>query len=198
MIPTGLQDKVNLPLVGLTLLRLPTPHLEPCLHLADFFFFFNMGKEKENKNKKSEAHHLLSSILLFPETDLSPRTTLLGYLEVLHVWLFRAKKVPLSWSCLLLESFSRFCPGLFSRLPEAEMMNSPSLSQRLSPSVGWLTRLLPGIVPSVGDVVVNNTRTFPALMELIIMVEKDNKQVRGEVLMGQSKSKEEKDEEMQT
>lgn len=77
-------------------------------------------------------------------------------------------------------------------------MNSPSLSQRLSPSVGWLTRLLPGIVPSVGDVVVNNTRTFPALMELIIMVEKDNKQVRGEVLMGQSKSKEEKDEEMQT
>lgn len=47
-------------------------------------------------------------------------------------------------------------------------MNFPSLSQHLSPSVGWLTCLLPGTVPGVGDVAVNKTRTFPALMELIL------------------------------
>lgn len=61
MIPTGLQDKVNLPLVGLTLLRLPTPHLEPCLHLADFFFFLTWARKKKTRTKK--VKHITYSAL---------------------------------------------------------------------------------------------------------------------------------------
>lgn len=64
MIPTGLQHKVNQPPVELNVLRLPTPHLEPCLHLADFFFFFfNMGREKEHKKRTKKLKHITYSAL---------------------------------------------------------------------------------------------------------------------------------------
>lgn len=118
MIPIGLQDTVHLPPVELNVLTPPTPHLEPCLHLADFFFFkHRQGKRKQEKNKETETHHLLSSTLLFPETLPSPRTTLFEYLEVLDVWPFKLRskkrkhllfslKAPLSQSSLFLESFS--------------------------------------------------------------------------------------------
>lgn len=145
-------------------------------------FFFLMWGRKKKTNKKEQRNGSMSPTQLypavFPETIGSPRAILIGYLKVLYVLPFKLQskerkylpfslKAPFSWSFLLPESFLRFCPRLFSILPEGNLMNSPFLCH-LSPSVIWLTHLLPDTVLTAEDVMLNETDPFPALMELIV------------------------------
>lgn len=188
-----------------------TSHSSPRAMLAFgwFFFFLNTGKEKENKKRTKKRKHITYSALpccfqkpSHPQEPLFLNTwkfSMFGHSS------FAAKRGSIFcflWSLLFLSpafSWSPFlCPGLFSTFSEGKLMNSPSLLQQLSPC-----RLgLPVYCLALFQVQgirrwTKHIHSLPSWSLYSIVVAKDNKQIRWEVLKGQSKSKEEKDGEMQ-